>query len=285
VTLIAYGLCALRVDSLHAQAQPASLRVQVDAGKELFAVSCANCHGAAGKGAIAPALADRELSPELIRDTILNGRVGTPMPPFKDDLDSRAQAQIVAYVQWVASDGRLPAAVIPEQESVASRSPSSSASPSTAPIAIGTDRGTPARGAELFFDPTRLYSCRICHSDEKKGGPVGPDLSGLDKTPLEVYGMVMQPNLNAPGFLAIALELRQGDRILGIKCGETDEFVQYFDVSTLPPVKRTLLKSEIGKMSELKDFGIFDHTALPFSKQDWLDLSAYLGKVAHPVQH
>ncbi len=265
---------------VRAQTLSPAVRAQVDAGQQLFATTCANCHGSAGKGAIGPALAKRDLSQELIRNTFLNGRVGTPMPPFKDELDPKSQAEIIAYVQWLTSDGRLPDAVI----SIQGGAGTALAGPSTEPAAVGREKGIPAHGAALFFDPTKLYSCRTCHSYANKGGPIGPDLISVNKTTLAIYQSITRAKMKASGFPPIAIELRDGTRIIGIRSDETDDVLRLFDVSSLPPVKRSVSKSDIKKVSAIEDSGIYDHTALPFSKQDWLDLSAYLGKLDSPAR-
>jgi len=265
---------------VRAQTLPPAVRAQVDAGQQLFATTCANCHGSAGKGAIGPALAKRDLSQELIRNTFLNGRVGTPMPPFKDELDPKSQAEIIAYVQWLTSDGRLPDAVI----SIQGGAGTALAGPSSEPAAVGREKGIPAHGAALFFDPTKLYSCRTCHSYANKGGPIGPDLISVNKTALAIYQSITRAKMKASGFPPIAIELRDGTRIIGIRSDETDDVLRLFDVSSLPPVKRSVSKSDIKKVSAIEDSGIYDHTALPFSKQDWLDLSAYLGKLDSPAR-
>ncbi len=270
----------LRLDPVRAQTLPPAVRAQVDAGQQLFATTCANCHGSAGKGAIGPALAKRDLSQELIRNTFLNGRVGTPMPPFKDELDPKSQAEIIAYVQWLTSDGRLPDAVI----SIQGGAGTALAGPSSEPAAVGQEKGIPAHGAALFFDPTKLYSCRTCHSYANKGGPIGPDLISVNKTTLAIYQSITRAKMKASGFPPIAIELRDGTRIIGIRSDETDDVLRLFDVSSLPPVKRSVSKSDIKKVSAIEDSGIYDHTALPFSKQDWLDLSAYLGKLDSPAR-
>jgi len=279
---LASATCAglLRLDPVWAQTLPPAVRAQVDAGQQLFATTCANCHGSAGKGAIGPALAKRDLSQELIRNTFLNGRVGTPMPPFKDELDPKSQAEIIAYVQWLTSDGRLPDAVI----SIQGGAGTALAGPSSEPAAVGREKGIPAHGAALFFDPTKLYSCRTCHSYANKGGPIGPDLISVNKTTLAIYQSITRAKMKASGFPPIAIELRDGTRIIGIRSDETDDVLRLFDVSSLPPVKRSVSKSDIKKVSAIEDSGIYDHTALPFSKQDWLDLSAYLGKLDSPAR-
>jgi putative heme-binding domain-containing protein len=260
-----------------AEEMAASLKSQVDAGKELFATACANCHGAAGKGGIGPALADRNLAPELIRTTVLSGRVGTPMPPFKDQLDLKSQEATLAYVQWLTSGGHLPTSVI-SLNAQEGADPSASTYPSAQPVAVGPETGTPARGAALFFDPTRIYSCRACHSFRDKGGPVGPDLSGIDKTPLEIYRSITRPRMATDNLPAILIELRDGTRSQGIQGKEDNGVVQFFDISSIPPVKRSVLRSEIRQVSRIKGTGIYDHRALPYSKQDFVDLSAYLGE-------
>ena len=276
-SMLAFGLvCASCISAHRAQGQnpAAEVRAQVDAGKDLFATTCANCHGSGGKGAIGPALIDRNLSLDTLRSTILNGRVGTPMPPFKDELDAKSQAAVIAYAEWLGSGGRLPS------EPVSSEGSAGSAAliPSAQPIPVGMDQGTPARGASLFFDPTQISSCRACHSYRNKGGPVGPDLFESGKTAEYIYRSISRPKIASTDYPGLALDLRDGSHLVGVKVGEGSDAFILFDVSTLPPVKRTVLKSEVARASPVNGSGIYDHTALPFSKQNRLDLSAYLGK-------
>jgi len=69
---------------------PASIRVvrgDVTRGAALYAQNCAGCHGAAGRGGIAPELANpsfqQAASDEFITATIRNGRRATAMPAFQ----------------------------------------------------------------------------------------------------------------------------------------------------------------------------------------------------------
>jgi putative heme-binding domain-containing protein len=152
------------------------------------------------------------------------------------------------------------------------------------PVEIGEDRGTPAAGAAVFFDATKLYSCRVCHSFADMGGPVGPDLGKLDRSPLQIYQSISRPKVVSVNFPALTLKLRDGTNAIGIKNGDTADAVEYFDLSALPPVKRTVIKTEIAETTQIRDAGIYDHTALPFTKQELLDVSAYLGKSAVPAK-
>ena len=279
--MLALGLvCASCFAAHRAQGRnlTAEVRTQVDAGKVLFATTCANCHGSGGKGAIGPALIDRNLSLETLRSTILNGRVGTPMPPFKDELDAKSQAAVIAYAEWLTSGGRLPSEPVPSE----GPADSPDLRPSAQPIPVGMDKGTPARGASLFFDPAQMSSCRACHSYRNKGGPVGPDLFESGKTAEHIYLSISRPKIASTDYPGLALDLRDGSHLLGVKVGESSDAFIIFDVSSLPPVKRTVLKSEVARASTVNGSGIYDHTALPFSKQNRLDLSAYLGKPSTP---
>jgi putative heme-binding domain-containing protein len=254
------------------QAVSAGARAQADVGQALFATGCANCHGAAGKGGLGPPLADRNLSLETLRATILNGRAGTPMPPFKDSLDTNSLAAVIAYAEWLSSGGRRPLEPLALEVSASPKR----ASPQ--PISVGRDTGIPARGAVLFFDPTQMYSCRVCHSFADKGGPIGPDLAKGAKTPEQIYRAISQARVVATDYPAVALALGSGATVVGIESEETADAFVVFDLSSLPPVKRTVPKSQVSGVARITDSGIFDHTALPFTRQDRLDLSAYLGK-------
>ncbi len=280
IAAIAIALCsgsavAPRALSL---AVSAEVRAQVDAGKALFATSCANCHGAGGKGAIGPPLIDRNLSVDSLRTTVLNGRVGTPMPPFKDELDTKSLAAVIAYAEWLSSGGHLPV----EPISIPVDSGSSSSHPSSQPVAVGTEQGIPAHGALLFFDPTRMDACRVCHSYGDKGGPVGPDLAKSPKTPEEIYQSISRARIAAADYPAVTIRESGGATLVGIQSAETADVFVVFDLSSLPPVKRTVQKSQVAEASPVVNAGIYDHTALPFTKQDLLDLSAYLGRAGSP---
>jgi cytochrome c55X len=55
---------------------------------------CGSCHGLTRRGGLGPALTKEALagkSPVMLREVILNGRPGTPMPPWKPFL-SRSEA-------------------------------------------------------------------------------------------------------------------------------------------------------------------------------------------------
>ena len=61
---------------------------------------CGSCHGLTRQGGLGPALTKQALagkSPVMLREVILNGRPGTPMPPWKPFL-SQSEADWLVQV-------------------------------------------------------------------------------------------------------------------------------------------------------------------------------------------
>ena len=86
--------------ALPAQADPDAARQT-----QLFSLlrqDCGSCHGMTLKGGLGPSLLPQALagkSPELLRATILDGRSGTPMPPWRGILST-------AEVTWLVDQLR-----------------------------------------------------------------------------------------------------------------------------------------------------------------------------------
>jgi mono/diheme cytochrome c family protein len=72
-------------------------------GAELFAASCANCHGAGAEGgALGPTLIGAEVAAQddqFFRDAITNGRPGTAMPPWGGVLSAQDIADVIAFLR------------------------------------------------------------------------------------------------------------------------------------------------------------------------------------------
>jgi cytochrome c55X len=65
---------------------------------EMVRQDCGSCHGLTMKGGLGPSLEPRALADkdsEFLSYVILNGRRGTPMPPWRDHL-SEAEARWIA---------------------------------------------------------------------------------------------------------------------------------------------------------------------------------------------
>jgi predicted CxxxxCH...CXXCH cytochrome family protein len=251
--------------------QASSVQALVANGQKVFEGTCSNqyCHGTGGAGAQGPRLVDHPVSPEIVRSAIHDGRSGTPMLPFKDILEPPQLEAVIAYVLSISSGGRLP--VSAEAPNVPAEPPG----PSTVAIAIGAEKGTPASGADIFFDSTRLSSCHTCHSYNKRGGPLGLDFAEARLSAEEILASVSKPHLASRTYPVITVTTQSGVKLTGIRRDETDDTLRIFDVA-VPPVLRSFRKSEVADILVGKT-GIFDHTRLGYTRQQMLDVAALLG--------
>src|ERR1700742_2784536 len=82
------------------QADAAPSGADMMQGGNLFAITCSSsfCHGDGGVGARGPSLKNRNFTPDFVRNTVANGRSGTPMPSFKASLSQHELDMVVDYV-------------------------------------------------------------------------------------------------------------------------------------------------------------------------------------------
>lgn len=124
------------------QAASSDEQPKVDAGKKLYATSCAFCHGADGKGVGATgSLRDLKLSAAAVAAAISDGKPGTSMPGYKSTFSAEKIDELAAYVLSFSGGSTAKGA--------------KSAAPSAA--ASGPD------GAAIY-----LAMCATCH---EAGGP------------------------------------------------------------------------------------------------------------------
>jgi putative heme-binding domain-containing protein len=268
---VAAGLAFAAPPSTH----PPDVQRMVDIGRAIFETSCASsfCHGSGAAGGQGPGLIDRPLDPERVRQTILNGRTGTPMPPFKDTLDPAMFNNVVAFVLSVSSGGKLPVSAAGATQAAAPMPPSP---PSKDPVAIGREKGTPSSGAALFFDATRITTCRTCHSFQKRGAAIGPDLAELKQPPAAILARLTEAKLAPAAWPAVRVTLTDGTVLTGIRRDESETVLRLYDVATPLPVSRALPKAAVAKTEPVAG-GLVDHTKLGLSRQQLLDLAAFLG--------
>lgn len=78
-------------------------------GDELYEIGCSSCHGKNGEGLFGVALVNSGLPDNKIRAQILNGRVRSGMPSFKNKFTNDQLDALVTYVAGLAS-GEIPPA-------------------------------------------------------------------------------------------------------------------------------------------------------------------------------
>lgn len=261
--LLALGLALL---STQASAAQMDLGSQVAAGKQLFESTCSasTCHGSGGVGAGGPKLVDRNFALDFVRTTVSEGRVGTPMAAFKDLFDGDQMASVLAYVLSISTGGRWATAVPVTQ----SDKPTAGV-PWPQSVAIGNDQGSPAAGYALFYDATRATACRTCHSYRDNGGPVGRDLNLLKTAAPEIFARLSKPVDSE----AVTLTTAKG-KVTGLIKSETGEVVKLVDVSSLPPVVRSVPKNAVTATEDAA--APFDHGGLSYTPQELRDAAAFL---------
>jgi mono/diheme cytochrome c family protein len=149
----------------------------------LYAQNCSACHGAKGQGALTVGiggpvyLAIAEDS--SIRDTIREGRRGTPMSAYaRSEGGMLTDAQIEILVRGIRQRGG---------QALAGGSP---------PAYASTQPGDAARGRQVFTE-----SCARCHGGDSRGGGSIADalyLSLVTDQHLRTVIIVGMPNLGMP---------------------------------------------------------------------------------------
>jgi putative heme-binding domain-containing protein len=220
----------------------------VDAGRKLYMVSCAACHGPNAEGGRGPRLLQssgvRGMSNRRLYSTIKDGVKGTDMPP--STLAEDRVWEVVTYVRELnapAFESRVP--------------------------------GDGAAGERLF---TGKAGCANCHSIRGKGGFLGPDLStlGLTRTATQIREAILKPDERiTEGYRGIAVTLANGTKISGVSRDYTNYSAQVLDakgrIHSLD--MRKVKQVELSKGSLMP--GDFE-TRL--TKEELTDLVAYLSK-------
>jgi len=290
------SICVLCLLPLAFYARPQqNLQANIEAGRKLYLGSCSNtyCHGNAGTGGGGPKLKDREFTAEYLTGVISGGITGTGMPGFNRRYNQDQIAQIVAYVLSLSPNNPNLKAVNPsssgeEHFSKTDPKPESPAGPASKPTEPGGYldlMGDANSGREIFFDTTQTQNCRVCHTVQGIGGKVGPDLSGIaGKSPREILRSIVVVHAEvSEKYSTIVITTTKGERFTGVKRDENDQVTRLFDTSTLPPVSRTFLKTEIAKIENLKTSSMPGDYGHRYSIQQLLDLISFL-KTTDPTK-
>ncbi|MGE0130374.1 MAG: c-type cytochrome [Blastocatellales bacterium] len=283
--------------SSRAQAtQPQSAQTQIEAGKRVYSGSCGMtyCHAAEGVGGGGPKLRDREFTPEYLTHLISEGVPGTGMPAFKNSLNKQQIAQCVAYLLSLspnkskaksdppvqALDPHLTGSA-PKAEAAPQPVPTLSDAPAKSNVVINDSsdiRGDAEAGRNLFFDSAELQNCRVCHTIHERGGRIGPDLTALaSRPPREILQAIVAPHAAIDErYATIRITTRGGEKFTGVKRDEDETMIRLYDTSTLPPVSRAFLKSEVAKTEKLNRSAMPADYASKYSLKQLLDLISFL---------
>ena len=248
-------------------AQAAPSAAEVAQGGNLFSITCSSsfCHGEAGVGARGPSLRNRNFPPDFVRNTVLNGRSGTPMPSFKASLSQAELEMIVGYVMSLSPNNHA------EDTGPAAPAPITPPAPLSAKAQAGQ---------AIFFDLSRPGACAACHSYRSEGGPVGPDLTGIAKRPpRDIYQAMVKPTVPNADYTMVSVATADGMTATGILKAKTDGAVQIYDLSSAPPVLRSFYGAKVGPAPATPPYA---HDLGSLSKDDLAALITYL-KSAEPM--
>ena len=76
---------------------------------QLLTQDCGSCHGLTRRGGLGPALTKEALAdkaPAMLREVILHGRPGTPMPPWKSFMSAQEADWLVQVLIEGKTDAR-----------------------------------------------------------------------------------------------------------------------------------------------------------------------------------
>lgn len=270
------------------QAQQGNASANIENGRRIFTGSCSMgyCHGLNGAGGGGPKLAGRKLSVRHLTMVINDGVAETPMPGFKDKLTKEQLADLIAYVQSLAAG----AATESEKEPAAEHLPTAGNKPETKsattavakPVVItAEDRelmGNAAAGRELFFGAGVITNCRVCHTVSGIGGQIGPDLTGLAaQSAKDILQSITAPHIRVDEkYAAFVVTLKNGQRFTGVRRDEDETTLRLYDTSSLPPISRAFLKSEIAMTEKLKTSPMPADYGTKYSRRQLLDLVGFL---------
>jgi mono/diheme cytochrome c family protein len=112
VLVLSFPAYRFTESSRRADAAALEDKAQITAGRQLWGLNCATCHGPSGEGISAPALNSKEfltsVTDQQIRDIVRGGIPGTAMPAWLNDYGGPLTEQqidaVVAYVRsWEAT--------------------------------------------------------------------------------------------------------------------------------------------------------------------------------------
>lgn len=259
----------------------------VGAGRTLFARSCSvgYCHGAEGRAGGGPRLRGKQWEPGYLYRVTAEGIPRSSMPGWKEKLSQDEIWSVVAYVMSLSDPEQSGAAEVasaaaePEESAPESGQTTDLAEPlSEGGKASAGLTGEPDKGRELFFDAADDLNCGQCHRVRGMGAVVGPDLSGLaDRPAREILRDILLPEARLSSRQALFdLTTVAGERLTVLKAGEEEQRIRFYDVTALPPVRRTLRRDQVESLEPQSGSAMPESYGQRYTLKQLLDLVGFL---------
>ena len=263
----------------------------INKGRKLFAQSCSvgYCHGKEGRAGRGPRLRGKTWNREYLYRVILKGIPRTAMPGWEGKLSHEEILTLVAYIGTISAvGGNEPDApnsiktrervsfingVKEAKERFDSADEINLVSKTAAKIV-----GNSGRGKELFFDVMDDMNCAVCHRIEKKGASIGFGLVRIaDNSPRQIFRDIVLPNqrVEKAGRLS-SLVMKDGEEFEVLMVGESPSRLRVFDISSFPPVTRSVRKEEVRSLMATERSAMPDSYARRYTLQQLLDLVAFI---------
>ena len=262
--------------------------VVVGAGRTLFARSCSvgYCHGAEGRAGGGPRLRGKPWEPEYLYRVTAEGIPRSSMPGWKEKLSQDEIWSVVAYVMALSDPEKegadeLAATAAPLPDAQAPGPAETTDLPGPLPETgkgLAGPVGEPDKGRELFFDAADDLNCAQCHRVRGMGAEVGPDLSGLaDRPARQILRDIVLPGARLSSQPALfELTTLAGERLMVLKAGEQQQRIRFYDVTALPPVRRTLDRDQVQALEPQPGSPMPDTYGQRHTLKQLLDLVSFL---------
>lgn len=260
----------------------------VGAGRILFARSCSvgYCHGAEGRAGGGPRLRGKPWEPGYLYRVTAEGIPRSSMPGWKEKLSQDEIWSVVAYVMSLSDPEQSGPAEVASAKAPApgeSAPESGQATDLPEPLSEGGKAsagltGEPDKGRELFFDAADDLNCGQCHRVRGTGAMVGPDLSGLaDRPAREILRDIVLPEARLSSRRALFdLTTAAGERLTVLKAGEEEQRIRFYDVTALPPVRRTLRRDQVQSLEPQPGSAMPETYGRRYTLKQLLDLVSFL---------